>query len=52
LNPSTVDELAQVFKLIDEDTVEYVFGMLLEDPFDEADTRDFFCGILMEAVSS
>ena len=26
--------------------------MLVEDPFDEEDTREFVCGILMEALSS
>jgi len=31
--------------------MEYVFGMLSEDPFDE-DTREFVRGILMEALSS
>ena len=55
LTPFTVDELAQVIpilaKLLDEDTVVYVIGMLLEDPY-ENDTRETVCEILMEALSS
>ena len=43
--------LSTVADLIDDDIVEYVFGILLEDPFDE-DTREFVRGILMEALSS
>ena len=40
-----------VVNLIDEDTLEYVYGMLLEDPRDE-DTREFVCEIIMEALLS
>ena len=39
-----------IAKLTDEDTEGYVSGTLLEDPLD-ADTREFVCEILMEAVS-
>ena len=50
------EELAQVIftlaKLIDENTVEYVFEMFVEDPFDEEDTREIVRGILMEALLS
>ena len=56
LPPEQTEELAQVFsplaELIDENTVEYVFEMLVEDPFDEEDTREFVRGILMEALLS
>ena len=34
------------------DTVEYIHGMLLEDPCDEWDTRERVCGILMEELLS
>ena len=55
LPPSTVDELAQVIpnfaKLLNEDTMVYVIGMLLEDPYDD-DTRETVREILMEALSS
>ena len=32
--------------------MEYAYGMLSEDPFDDDDTRETICGILMEALSS
>ena len=38
-------------ELIGENTVEYIFEMLIEDCCDE-DTREIVCGILMEAVLS
>ena len=49
---STVDEPAQLIALINEDIVEYVFGMVLEDPFDEEGTREFVFGILRETLST
>ena len=55
LNPSTADELVQLIrtaaKLLDEDTVEFVNGMLSEDLYDN-DTREFVCEISMEALLS
>ena len=48
LNLFTADELAQlirtVAKLLNEDTVEYVTGMLSKDPYDN-DTKEFVCEI-------
>ena len=44
--------LSPLTELIDENTVEYVFEMLMEDPCDEEDTKGFARGILMEAVLS
>ena len=50
------EKVAQAFcplaKLNDENTVECVFEMSMEDPFDEKVTRDIVCGILMEALVS
>ena len=40
-----------VVNLIDKTTLEYVYGMLSEDPCDD-DTREVVCGILMEALLS
>ena len=40
-----------VVNLIDEDTLWYVYGMLLEIPADD-DTREVVCGIIMEALLS
>ena len=55
LNPSTADELTQliriVAKLFNKDTVEFVNGMLLEDP-DDNGTKEFVCEILVEALLS
>ena len=52
-NPNTVAELAQliytVTKQLDEDTVEYIYGMLSEDPFDD-DTRETVCGIFNGSI--
>ena len=49
----TAEQLIQFYftaaKLTDDDTVDYVYVKLLENPFDE-DTREFVCGILMEAL--
>merc|ERR1712238_365441 len=54
--PEQREEMAQAFsflaKLIDENTVEYIFEMLMEDPSDEEDTREFVRGILMKALLS
>ena len=54
-NPTVATEVARliltVAKLLDEDTLECVFGMLSEDPFDD-DTRETVRGILMEALDA
>ena len=51
--PTTASDLARVLisivELIEEDTVEYTYGILSEDPFDD-DTRETVCGILMEVL--
>ena len=45
-------ELSLLAKLIDENIGGYVFELLVEDPFDEEDTRERVRGILMEALLS
>ena len=55
INPTIAAELAWLIltvpKLLNEDTMEYVYEMILEDPFND-DTRETVCGILMEALLS
>ena len=43
--------LFTVVNLLDENTVEYFYGMLLENLFGD-NTKEAVCGILMETLSS
>ena len=45
------NKIVSVFKQIDKDTVEYIWGMLLEDLYDD-DTREAVCKILKEDLSA
>ena len=45
------DTIISIFKHLDDKTVEYVHGMLLEDPYDD-NTRETVCEILMEELLS
>ena len=51
INTRIADALFTVFELLNEDTVEYIYGMLLKDPYDD-NTRETVCGILMEDLLS